>query len=71
MGWASGSDVACNMIRAIRDNVQDSMTRSILYQVLLDTLEAHDWDTVDEGLGIDTEFDNVVFKTHPDWREYE
>lgn len=71
MGWASGSDIACDMIRAIRDNVQSHGTKSVLYLTLLDTLEAQDWDTVDEAMGIDPLFDKAVYTRHPNWSEDE
>lgn len=57
MGWASGSDVAYNMIKAIQENVPDDDIRRVLYETLIDSLEDQDCDTLCECVGIDPVYD--------------
>ena len=57
MGWASGSEVAFRMIRAIMENVPDDDARQALYEELIDSLEDMDCDTLCECVGIDPVFD--------------
>jgi len=71
MGWASGSDIAREMIIAIKHLVPSHGTRSALYLNLIEALEGHDWDTQDEAMGIDPLFDKAMYFIHPDWSENE
>ena len=60
MGWSSGSDVAGDMIRVLRDEVSDPKKREKIYRVLYQTLSNQAWDTVDEVCGIDPIFDGML-----------
>jgi len=42
MGWASGSDVAYQMIKSLKKNVKDDKTREKVYSDLITVLEDHD-----------------------------
>ncbi len=67
MGWASGSQVAIDIINGIAVQLlEDGLKRGVFADVL-DALEAADWDTVDEAMGIDPMFDEVVRDKHPGW----
>lgn len=57
MGWASGSDVAYNMINVILENVPDDDVRRILYETLINSLEDLDCDTLYECVGVDPVYD--------------
>ena len=64
MGWASGTEVARQMIEAIKRNVTDRKAKRNLYVSLLDALESQDWDTLEEAEGIDPDFDKIVQKRY-------
>lgn len=57
MGWASGSDLAYSLIKAIKKNVKDPTAREKVYVALIDSFEDHDCDTLHECTGIDPLFD--------------
>ena len=67
MGWASGSEVARDMIESLQKYVEVDKVRRWIYCDLIDSLTSMDWDTVDEALGIDPEFDNAVREKFPHW----
>ncbi len=60
MGWASGSDIAVEIVKAVKENVPDKKARKRIYIAVKDALESHDWDTQDEAMGIDPLFDEVL-----------
>lgn len=65
MGWGGGSAIAEEMIVAIqKENLEPDVKRN-LYRALLDSLTDRDWDTVDEVMGIDEIFDEVVKEWNP------
>jgi hypothetical protein len=68
MGWASGSDIARDMIESIQKNVKNTKIKRALYKDLIDTLVSSDWDTQDDVLDFDPDFDNVLYEKYPDWR---
>jgi hypothetical protein len=57
MGWSSGNDVAYPIIKAIKKNVKDDVTREKIYVALIDAFEDADCDTLYELKGIDPAFD--------------
>lgn len=67
MGWASGSSVAGPIIETVSKEIKDAETRKKVYRPLYEALTGADWDTVDECLGIDTAFDEVVKEYEPEW----
>jgi len=69
MGWASGSNIACEMTVAIKNTVTEPVVRKMLYLNLINVLEDHDWDTQEEAMGIDPLFDEAMKFLHPTWWE--
>lgn len=70
MGWASGSEIAIDVVTVVRDEVSDPQARERIYRVLFKSLRGQDWDTVDEAMGIDDVFDEVTedeLKRHGNW----
>lgn len=68
MGWASGSDIARDMIESIQKNVKNTKIKRALYKDLIDTLVSSDWDTQQDVLDFDPDFDNVLYEKYPNWR---
>lgn len=66
MGLSSGTEIAVAMIDAIQSEVPRKSTRKNLYYALYECLLAADWDTVDEAMGIDDAFDEVVAEDEED-----
>lgn len=69
MGWASGSSLVRQLIATIQENVGDPDLRLYIYTDLINAFEDADWDTQDEAMGIDEEFDRAIYQIHPDWKE--
>ena len=71
MGWSGGSRVMDGIIEALNcDNVGlHPLQRSWLYMEIIPILEDEDWDTIDECMGTDAVFDQVVQELHPEWFE--
>lgn len=67
MGWASGTEVANIIIETVKAEVADGATRRRIYAGMIRALEHHDWDTQDECLGEDPEFDAALREAHPTW----
>lgn len=67
MGWASGSALVGSLIGVLRANVPDGNDRHRIYLGLIAAFEEFDWDTQDECLEIDPEFDAAMRALHPDW----
>lgn len=65
MGWASGSELASELIEVIKKVVKDKEARGVLYYHIIDKFEKHDCDVMDECLGIDKIYDNVYYDMHP------
>jgi hypothetical protein len=65
MGWASGSDIAIDMIESISKNVNDIETKRAIYRDLISTLSGNDWDTKYEAAGYDSDFDEVLEEMYP------
>lgn len=59
MGWARGSKVMTGLIKAVQSEHLSKAVRKRLYDRFIDVLEAHDWDTQDECVGLDPAFDEV------------
>ena len=67
MGWSSGTSLVKKMIDIIQENVGDPDKRFYMYIDLINAFEDHDWDNVDEAMGLDPEFDRAAKQIHPDW----
>ncbi len=68
MGGATGSDIARDMIESIQKNVKNTKIKRALYKDLIDTLVSSDWDTQQDVLDFDPDFDNVLYEKYPNWR---
>lgn len=67
MGWASGSSLMGDIIEVISNEVPKGSTRFRIYTKIIKAMEVHDWDTQDECVGVDPEFDEALKKLHPTW----
>lgn len=59
MGWSSGTELVETVARAIKKNVKEPKVRKALYESLVSAAESHDWDNLDEVLGIDPILDKI------------
>lgn len=66
MGWASGSILFDKVIDAVEPHVP-AEKRKALYIELIGAFEDQDWDTQDECMGRDPEFDAALKELHPGW----
>lgn len=66
MGWGSGSHIMCSIIGAAMESFPEADRRSF-YKQAINALEEADWDTQDEAMGIDPQFDEVMKELHPNW----
>lgn len=67
MGWAGGSQVAIAIIEDDRVQVLEDCLRKGVLEAVLDALEGADWDTLDEAMGIDPVFDELILERYPNW----
>lgn len=65
MGWASGSEVMCGVIRAVKAEVTDKEARKRIYAPIIETLRDADWDTEDECLDRDEAYDELYDAEYP------
>ena len=66
MGWASATPLFEIIIKEAMVAIPDDKARSKFYGPVLDAFCDADWDCVDECLGIDQAFDDIV---DDDWKE--
>jgi len=57
MGWSSGTSLFEHVIETVKFHVPDFDTRYSMYVELVSAFEAHDWDNLDEVVGIDPAYD--------------
>ena len=65
MGWASGGEIAEDMVKGLKKAKVDDKTRERVYKILIKSLFAGDWDTQGEMIGMDPMFDKVLRKLSP------
>lgn len=65
MGWASGGELADQMIKIISKHVPDDKVRRKIYKKMINAFEEMDCDTLMECKGIDPTFDYVFDKMYP------
>ena len=65
MGWSGGSRVAIAIIEGV-ESLGDTERKHVL-EVMLDALEGADWDCLDEAMGIDPVFDEIILERYPNW----
>lgn len=69
MGWASGAELAGDIIEVVKSQVPDKDARAAIYRHLIDKFERFDCDTLDECVGIDKVYDKVYKSRYPDDEE--
>jgi hypothetical protein len=57
MGWSSGTTLFEHVIETVQFHVPDFDTRYNMYVELVSAFGAHDWDNLDEVVGIDPAYD--------------
>ena len=65
MSWGGGGDIAMDMITSLCKWVPVKTVRSGIYEDLIKSLESQDWDCVEEVMGRDPVFDEVVESLYP------
>lgn len=60
MGWSGGSRLFKRVIETMQENVDDDETREAIYIDLIEAFEDADWDTLDECIGIDPVYDQIL-----------
>ena len=66
MGWASGGEIAHDMIKGLKRRKMAPKDREKVYACLIPSLFNGDWDTQGEMIGLDPAFDKVLKKLDPD-----
>jgi hypothetical protein len=67
MGWSSGSEIMGEIIHALDKTKIPDGTRFKLYKRLIPALQNQDWDTEDECMGEDPQYDKALRSLHPEW----
>ncbi len=60
MGWASGSELASEIVKAIKVEIPDAKRRKRIYKKIITAFENADCDTLDECEGEDPAFDAAL-----------
>ena len=67
MGWASGSGLFEEIIKASKKVMPNAALRKSFYLKVIKAFEDYDWDTQDECLNKDVAFKEALKELHPDW----
>lgn len=65
MGWSSGTSLFEDLINTLMKNVHDDEDRKAIYLDMIEAFEAHDWDNLDECVGIDNVYDEIYEERFP------
>jgi hypothetical protein len=65
MGWSSGSGLFGELIDSLMKHVSDDDDRKAIYLDMIEAFEAHDWDTLDECVGVDDVYDEIYEERYP------
>jgi hypothetical protein len=57
MGWASGSRLLVDIIKAVQKHVPDEQASEAVYHATIDALPGHGCDIMGEAQGVDPVFD--------------
>lgn len=71
MGWSSGTGLFASLIESAVKNVPDDDDRKQLYLDMLEAFESHDWDNLDEVVGLDEVYDDIYNDRYPSDEEDE
>ena len=63
MGWATGSMIMSAFVDELEDSSLGHTQRVLVYELLIDTFENYDCDTLDECIGSDSAFDEAWVNT--------
>jgi len=66
MGWSSGTTLMEKVIHTTKATVNDHGMRMALYRGFIVAFEDADWDNLDEVVGIDDAYDEVVHLMYPE-----
>lgn len=69
MGWAGGSRLFSEVIKAAKVAIPSEESRKEFYKPVIEAFEDADWDTQDECLDEDPAYKAVVKEMHPGWFE--
>ena len=60
MGWGGGTEIFSVIIQEAVKAVPDKEARKKFYEPILAVFYERDWDTVDECMGVDDAFDELM-----------
>ena len=66
MGWAGGSDLFDYVIMQGKKFIPEKINRKKFLKAMIEAFESHDWDTLDECLGLDDAYDEVYNELYPE-----
>lgn len=66
MGWASGSSLMEDVIRAAKPAIKHTKARKKFFKKVIEAFEGYDCDTLSECFGTDEAFDDAYRELHPD-----
>ena len=65
MGWASGSSLMSEIIKAAKMYMENDLRRRDFYVMVINAMENADWDTQNECEGEDDAFDEALSIVYP------
>ena len=65
MGWGSGSDLMCEVMREAKKKMSKD-EREKMYRILIPAMEAYDWDTQFDCFEVDEVYDKIILEMYPD-----
>lgn len=71
MGWSSGTELMENFALRLKKSRINAEIRKKVYLILVDEMEAMDWDNVNEVEGLDKALDEALVELHPEYYEDE
>lgn len=66
MGWSGGSQLMTDIINCLQEEIGDPDKRYYIYEKIVESMQDMDWDTLDECLGIDEEYDRLYYHIYPE-----
>jgi len=67
MGWASGTYIMEDIIKAAQEHISETTNRREFYKKVIKAFESGDWDCQTECIGRDNAFDEALKELYPDW----
>lgn len=66
MGWSSGTRLVEKVIKSVEATVSSSSEKEWLFFLLIENFRSHDWDNIDEVIGLNPHFDKAACKMFPE-----